>query len=476
MQKLYFFVLFTLSLFSTTSYAQLSGTNRADIINEDNVFLDGIISDYYNGDHISGVKITATTDGKVVANGSSDGKGEYKMVLEYDKEYTISYAKPGLINKTIIINTSGVPDLKRQKVPDISAEITLFKPNDCIKSEMLDKPIGKAVYLADKNVIEWDMVYSMPKLAAVNEMLDDCLEEQEKQENDYKDAIKEADKAFSKEDWETAIANYEKALSIFPNEQDPKEKLKLINTEINKKAEVEKQRAEEKARAEAEAIAKAEKEAAEKKAEEEKLAKEKAEKEALSKAEAEQKELEKAAIAAKKAEEEKLAAAQKLVEAKAKEEAEEKAKLKEEATANKLAEEKAKEEEKKAISNAKEEEKVKLTAQAEAKKRAEQEAIAIKEKELAEKRETEERLAKEKAEKLAIKAEEERAENQVVITQKNEEIKIAKQLTEEKNTPTKPKGKASIKIKGSNKGRHLYMRPDKTGNGKGARPKKHIVF
>jgi hypothetical protein len=476
MQKLYFFIF--LSLISTTSYAQLSGTNRADVIDEDNVFLDGIISDYYSGENISGVNITASIGGKVVANGTSDSKGEYKMVLEYDKEYTISYTKPGLISKTIIINTSGVPDLKRQRVPDISAEITLFKPNDCIKSEMLDKPIGKAIYFADKNVIEWDMVYSMPKLAAVNEMLDECLEEQEKQQNDYKEAIKNADKAFTKEDWETAIENYEKALSIFPNEQEPKEKLKLINTEINKKAEAEKQRAEEKARAEAEALAKAEKEAAAKKAEQEKLAKENAEQEAIAKAEAEKKELEKAAVAAKKAEEEKLAKEQKIAEAKAKKEAEEKEKLKQEAAANKLAEEKAKEDEKVALKQAKEDEKDKLKAQGEAEKRAKQEELALKEKELAEKREAEERLAKEAAAKLAAQAEKERAENQVVITQKNEEIVIetAKQEEVEKKNPAQPKGTGSIKIKRSNKGRHLYMRPDKTGNGKGARPKQHIVF
>jgi hypothetical protein len=472
-------LLFLIScLLYSISYAQLSGTNRTDVINEDNIFLDGVISDYYTGDNISGVKITATVNGKSFATGTSDGKGEYKMVLEYDKEYTITYSKPGLISKIIIINTAGVPDIKRQRVPDISAEITLFKPNDCIKTPMLDKPIGRANYFAEKNVIEWDMVYSRPKLSAVNEMLDECAEKIEEQKEAYNDAIKEADKLFSKENWEEAKKGYEKALGIFPNEQEPKNKINLINTELNKKAEAEKQRAEEKARAEAEALAKAEKEAAEKKAEEERLAKEKAEKEALAKAEAEKKELEKAALAAKKAEEEKLAKEQKIAEAKAKEEALEKAKLKEEAEANKLAEEKAKEEEKDALNKAKENEKAKILAKEEAEKRAEQEKEALKEKEIAEKREKEERLAKEKAAKLAEKAEKERAENQVIISEKNEEIKqeIVKQAITEKSKPAQPKGKGSITIKGSNKGRHLYTKPNKYRYGKGPRPQKHIVF
>jgi len=471
-------LLITLSFISMVAFAQLSGTNREDVINEDNVFLDGVISDYYSGENITGVSIKASAGGKVVATGKSDGRGEYKMVLEYDKEYTISYSKAGLISKTIIINTSGVPDLKRQRVPDISAEITLFKPNECIKSPMLDKPIGKAIYFADKNVIEWDMVYSMPKLAAVNEMLDDCAEQQELKEEEYDEAMKEADKAFAKENWDEAKTAYQKALAVYPDRPEPKEKLRLIDTEIAKKAEAEKQRAEEKARAEAEAIAKAEKEAAAKLAEEEKRAKEKAEQEALAKAEAEEKELVKAEAAAKKAEEEKLAKEQKIAEAKAKKEAEEKKKLKEEAAKNKLAEEKANKEEKQALTQAKVEEKAKLLAQEETKKRAELEANAIKEKEAAEQRELEERLAKEKAAQLAETAEKERAENKVVLLQKNEEVKeaIAKQAIEKEKNPAKPTGSSSIKIKRSNKGRHLYMRPDKTGNGKGARPKKHIVF
>lgn len=493
---------------ASITHAQLSGVNRDEVVNEDNIFLDGVISDYYSGEEISSVKITATSGGKTIS-GVSNEKGEYKMVLEYDKEYTISYSKPGMISKSITINTSGVPDKERQKVPDVSAEITLFKPNDCIKAEMLDKPVGKAIYFADKNAIDWDMTYSMEKLAALNEMLDDCAEQEEKKKQEYAEAMKEADKAFSKENWEEAKAGYKKALEVYENESKPKERLKLIETELAKKAEAEKQRAEEKARAEAEAKAKAEAEAAAKKAEEERLAKEKAEKEALARAEAEAKEKAKAEAATKKAEEERIAKEKAEKEALAKAEAERlaqeaakkaekerlakekaekealaqaeakaKEKAKDEAAAKKIAEEQAKKEAELALAQAKEEEKAKLLAEQEAKKRAEEEAKALKEKEEAQKREEQERIAKEKAAELAKKAEDERALNQAVIAQENEEIKIetAKQIEEEKKNPGQPKGKSSITIKGSNKGRHLYVKPNKYRYGHGPNFKKKIVF
>lgn len=502
-------ILFLFTFFTTVvAFAQLSGTKQKDVINEDNVFLDGIVSDYYTGEKLSNVSIQAVASGNVVASGTSDGNGEYKMVLEFDKEYIITFSKGGLMSKTIIMNTLGVPESKKHKVPDMGAEITLFKPNECIKSEMLKAPVGKAIYFADRNEMDWDMNYSMDKLAALNKMLDDCSKQVEKKEKEYISAMAVADNAFAKQDWVQAKAGYQKALSIYADKPEPKDRLKLIETEQNKKAEAEKQRAEEKARAEAEAKAKAEKEVAAKKEEIERLAKEKAQTAALAKAEAEKAELVKANTAAKKAEEERLAKEQKTAEAKtaqetalkaqqekeaaikkkeeekliAQKEGEkqaalaEKAKLEKEAATNKKEEVVAKKEEVIATNNAKKEENDKLLAQKEAEKRAVLEENAKKQKEAAAKKEVQERLAKEQAANLAKKAEDERAENKVVLLQENVVVKeqLAVQVEEEKKAPIK--GTSTIKIKSTSKGRFLYEKPDRTGNGKGARPMKHIVL
>ena len=503
-------IIFLLTYFTTViAFAQLSGTKQKDVINEDNVFFDGVVSDYYSGERLSNVTIQAIANGNVVASGTSDANGEYKMVLEFDKEYTISFSKAGLMNKIITLNSFGVPENKRHKVPDMGAEITLFKPNECIKSEMLTSPVGKAVYFADRNVMDWDMNYSMDKLAALNKMLDDCSKQVEKKEKDFEAAMEVADKAFAKQDWEAAKTGYQKALSVFPDKPEPKDRLKLIETELTKKAEAEKQRAEEKLRAEAEAKAKAEKEAAAKKEEVERLAKEKAEVAALAKAEAEKTELAKAEIAAKKAEQERLAKEQKEAEAKtaqeaalkaqqekeeaikkkeeekliAQKEAEkqaalaEQAKLEKEAATNKKEETVAKKEEIIATDNAKKEEKEKILAQKEAEKRAALEDNAKKQKEIAAKKEEQERLAKEQAANLAKKAEQERDENKVVLLKEKEEVKtqLAVQVEEEKKSAP-IKGSSTIKIKSTNKGRFLHKKPNKTGKGQGPRPMKHIVL
>lgn len=477
-----FYIIILLMFANLIGFAQLDGDKQEDTWMEDNIFLDGEVTDYYTGKSISGVSISATVGGTVIANGSSDANGEYKLVLEYDKIYTITFSRGGLISKIITMNTSGVPDLKRQKVPDMVAEITMFKPNDCIKADILKAPIGRAIYYAKKNVMDWDMDYSMPRLEKLNKMLDKCSKEVEKakekeeqKEKDYNSSMKIANKAFLKGDWEDAIAAYTKATEIFSDRPEPKNKLKLIETEIAKKAEAEKQRAEEKARAEAEAIAQAEAEAAAKKAEEERIAKENAQAMVLAKTEAAAKEKVKAEAAAKKAEAERIAKEQKKAEALAKKEAEEKEKLEKEAAIKKAAEEIALKEESTALAQMKEEEKAKIEAQKEANKRADAEAKALADKLAAEKREIKERKAKEIAAGLAEIAEKERLANEINLIKSKETVTIEIEKQEESKTIEEPK-ESTIKFKRKKKTRHLYEKPNKHRPGKGPQPKKRIVF
>jgi hypothetical protein len=489
-----YYILLFLVFTNLIGFAQLDGDKQKDKWMEDNIFLDGEVTDYYTGESISGVIITASVNSATTAKGTSDRKGEYKTVLEYDKIYTITFSKPGYTSKIITMNTSGVPDLKRQKVPDMGAEITLFKPNDCIDAGILNTPIGRAIYYPNKNVMDWDMEYSMPRLEKLNKMLDKCAKEAEKakkeeeqKEQDYNTAMKEANKSFAKEEWKEAVEEYKKAIALFNDRPEPKNKLKLIETELAKKAEAEKQRAEEKARAESEALAKTKAEVAEKKANEERIAKEKAEAEVLAKTEASAKEKEKAITAAKIAEENRIAKEKKEGEAKANKEAEEKAKLKKEALAKKVAEKKARQDEETALAQMASEEKAKVIAQKEAKERAAAENKALSDMIAAKKRQEKERKAKELAAKIAQKAEQDRAINQVLLQEKKKEVivQVAQQEEQEKQAiievKEEPKqgainGSSPIKFKKKNKGRHLYQKPNKHKKGKGSQPKKRIVF
>ncbi|MDF1672331.1 MAG: hypothetical protein P1U41_02435, partial [Vicingaceae bacterium] len=264
--------------------------------NANKLLLTGEVTDYFTEDALPGISVKLMSNGSYVNNVITDGKGGYEFYLDFEKNYTVLYEKAGYESKKIEISTKGVPPDNRKKLADLFVEMTLFKKDKDLNVSFLSNPIGKSKYDSRTGEIDWDMGYTAPISGKLNGILTSFVEqkkareEAEKQKKkDYAIAMKEGDKAFFKKDFETAKTHYTKALSLDPNQSDPKAKLALMAKAQAKHEEAERLKKEEEERAAAEAKAKAEAEAAAKKAEEERLAKEKAEAEAKAKAEAEAK-------------------------------------------------------------------------------------------------------------------------------------------------------------------------------------------
>ena len=58
------FTSFTILLFILPTIAQIDGVKQEDVMLEDNIFLDGVTTDYYSGDVVTGVNIKAVAAGK----------------------------------------------------------------------------------------------------------------------------------------------------------------------------------------------------------------------------------------------------------------------------------------------------------------------------------------------------------------------------------------------------------------------------
>ncbi|MCO6500459.1 MAG: hypothetical protein J5I47_08800 [Vicingus serpentipes] len=367
---------FLCSIVSCVCNAQLDGEKQKDVMNEDNLFLMGEVTEYFEGELLSGTVIKATSDGNVVAQGTSDSEGRFELVLHFDKQYTVTFSRAGFVSKKMTIDTRGVPDHKHYKCPDMDIEITLFKPMKCVDMGMMSKPIGRAIYFPKKNVIDFDMEYSGPILASINKMLNDCVEQLENEDDEEAKAQAEKEAALAEQ---KRLAEERAKEEAKRREEEAKAKAEKEDALAEQKRLAEERAKEEAKRKEEEAKAQAEKEAA--LAEQKRLAEEKAKKEA---ALAEQKRLaeEKAEEEAKKkvdeakSEAEKevaLAEQKKIAEEIAKRKEEEEAKAKEIAEQKRL-EEEAREKELKAVQ----------TAELAEKKRQEKEAELAKQKQLAE--------------------------------------------------------------------------------------------
>ena len=362
--------------------AQMSGEKQKNVMNEDNLFFSGEITEYFEGDFLPGTVVKATSDGKVVSQGTTDADGRFELVLHFDKQYQITISRSGFVSKKMTVDTRGVPDHKHYKCPDMEIPITLFKPMKCLDMEMLSKPVAKFIYFPKKNVIDPDMDYSGPLLASIDEMLNDCIDQLE-EETEEEEKRKEEEAARAAE-----LAEQKKL-----EEKRAKEEAKRKAEEEARLAE-QKRLEEEQAKKEAAALA-----------EKKRLEEERAKKEAR------RKEEEAAKVAAEKAKEEEeaaraaeLAEQQRLAEEEARKRGDE-AKAAELAEQRRLAEEEA---------QRKEEERAKKAALAEQKKLEEERK---REEELAE----QQRLADEKAKEEARAKEQvnDKVEKRDLITQKS---------------------------------------------------------
>ena len=367
-----------------------------------NLNFEGTISDEKS--RIIGATILVSQGPKEFLKTSSDATGSYAFSLPLGAQYLVTISKDGYISKKYSVNTLGVPPEKStKKFPNILASLTLLKPLTGVDYSLLKQPLNKYYYNPEKDNFEYDKAYLEQMLAgleAIKEAEKDIKNAEKEKEGNYLSALKQADKAYSKREWQTAISGYQSASVLKPGEAYPKDQIILINKAIadeQAKIKAEKEAADklvkEKAAADAAAKTKAEKEIADKLAKEkaaadaaakaksdkelaDKLAKEKAAADAAAKAKAEKESAdklakEKADAEAKiKAEKE---AADKLVKEKSAADAAAKAKIEKE-TADKLAKEKADAEAKSKAEKETADKLAKEKADAEAKRKLEKEA------------------------------------------------------------------------------------------------------
>lgn len=208
--------------------------------NADKLMLSGDVLEYFSEKAMPGVSIKATNNGTYASSVIADGRGKYKLLLDFEKEYLVIFEKAGFISKKIIISTKGVPPDERDRIADLLLQMTLFKKEKDLNVSFLDQPIGKAQYMSQSKEIDWNMSYTAPITQKLNGILTKfkaqkrAQEEAEQQKKkEYAEAMKTADKAFFKKDYETAKVAYQKALSIDPTKPEPKDRLDLMEKAIN---------------------------------------------------------------------------------------------------------------------------------------------------------------------------------------------------------------------------------------------------
>lgn len=262
-----------------------------------NLAIDGLVKEE-GGGRLTGAKVALYRDGVQVETQTSERNGRFEFFLDFDHEFTIRVSKAGFVEKIIYVNTHGVPIDEQAFGYEWPITVELFTRIDGVDYSVLEKPIGKIYYegkvqnfvgdnaymrqiedelkrleneqkaaaraaeqrkeqleedfqlaLKDAELAMKDGDYLTAKdnlLAAesikkgspeVQSMLAEVnqqLQAEGAKEDQYFSALSKADKAFGNGEWETAIASYNEALGIKPDEQYPKDRLRESKEMLSK--------------------------------------------------------------------------------------------------------------------------------------------------------------------------------------------------------------------------------------------------
>lgn len=203
----------------------------------------GTVKKEENNKRLEGATITVKKNGSVYKTFTSPANGKFEFSLEPNADYMIEFSKPGHVTKRIFASTKNVPPEDAKYGFEFSFEMNLFENIEGLDVSILNKPIAKIQFNPSTGYIDYDPEYTksiqkeLEKLKAeLERRLKEQEEERKRKQKAYDDAIAAGDKAFNSNNFETAKTEYKKASAIFPDEGYPKDQLDLIEQKLKEQA------------------------------------------------------------------------------------------------------------------------------------------------------------------------------------------------------------------------------------------------
>lgn len=212
-------VLFTLVL-SAVSVCLMAQDGILDIF--------GTVKDNETMKKMEGATVQVTQDGKQFDNFTTAGNGKYEFELPLGYRYKLTFTNGGFFNRSVEIDTKGIPEEDMAGGFQLNMDMSLLTENDCLDPQIMNKSIGKAAFDPVRNAVEFDFDYTSAIQREIDDEIKRCEEMEEKMEEmleEFQKLIEEGDGNMTAEKYEKAIENYEDALDIFPDKEPAPEKL-----------------------------------------------------------------------------------------------------------------------------------------------------------------------------------------------------------------------------------------------------------
>ncbi len=134
--------------------------------------IDGEVKDHWTGAPIGGAHVhVAAADGYTL-DLDTDELGYYAFTLPYDRIYTLTYSKPGLVSKAVELDMNHVPEEEQKRSFRTVVDIRLFAEIPGEDFSFLNEPVGRAKWDPTAGNMAWDMEYIRPRLEKIEAILE----------------------------------------------------------------------------------------------------------------------------------------------------------------------------------------------------------------------------------------------------------------------------------------------------------------
>ncbi len=184
---------------------------------------------------MQGAKLIVIKNGVKEKTYTSDAKGKFEFSIDLNAQYEIVVAKQGYYSKKLSFNTRVPKD--EVGIWSYKFVMTMIPTIDGFDASLLDKPIGKIMYVDKVGEFDYNEAYTFNMLKKL-EALMKAYEKARTQA--YKKIIAQADAAFNNKDYDLSVELYDKAIDLDPYETYPDDQIVMIGKIIHQDENAEK--------------------------------------------------------------------------------------------------------------------------------------------------------------------------------------------------------------------------------------------
>lgn len=204
----------------------------------------GIVNHELTNKKIDAVQVEVLQGGSVIGK-TNASNGKYVIVVPADlsQKVQVRFSKGGFISKYIELDFSSAneEDLPAGDFQPVqSLDISLFEKSPEVDFSFLDtEPVAKIGYDSNKMSLKLDNSYNGKMKLKIQNLLAKAEAEKGKNEQEYNEAIQNADAAYDSKSYQEALSFYEQAISIKPKEEHPAQRILEIDALLQAEKEAE---------------------------------------------------------------------------------------------------------------------------------------------------------------------------------------------------------------------------------------------